>query len=84
MDEEAFSLSVRWFLKKLGVTAQREIELGVRERFDAGTRGEPPVPVLRATRSRLGPVYGHESRRDGRSQDRNQRGPRAERWYGIR
>ena len=36
MDEEAFNLSVRRFLKKLGVTAQREIELGVRERLDDG------------------------------------------------
>ena len=36
MDEEAFNLSVRRFLKKLGVTSQREIELGVRELLDAG------------------------------------------------
>ena len=36
MDEDAFNLSVRRFLKKLGVTAQREIELGVRERLAAG------------------------------------------------
>ena len=36
MDEEAFNLSVRRFLKKLGVTSQREIELGVRERIAAG------------------------------------------------
>ena len=36
MDEEAFNLSVRRFLKKLGVSSQREIELGVRERIDAG------------------------------------------------
>jgi hypothetical protein len=36
MDEEAFNMSVRKFLKKLGVTAQREIELAVRERLDAG------------------------------------------------
>jgi hypothetical protein len=36
MDEETFNLSVRRFLKKLGVTAQREIDLGVRERLDAG------------------------------------------------
>jgi hypothetical protein len=27
MDEETFNMSVRKFLKKLGVTAQREIEL---------------------------------------------------------
>jgi hypothetical protein len=36
MDEEAFNLSVRRFLKRLGVTSQREIELGVRELLDAG------------------------------------------------
>jgi hypothetical protein len=36
MDEDAFNLSVRRFLKKLGVTSQREIELGVREQIEAG------------------------------------------------
>ena len=36
MDEEVFNMSVRKFLKKLGVTAQREIELAVRERLDSG------------------------------------------------
>ena len=36
MDEEAFNLSVRRFLKKLGVTSQREIELAVREQLEAG------------------------------------------------
>jgi Family of unknown function (DUF6494) len=36
MDEEAFNLSIRRFLKRLGVTSQREIELGVRELLDAG------------------------------------------------
>ena len=36
MDEEAFNMSVRKFLKQLGVSAQREIELGVREQLDAG------------------------------------------------
>jgi hypothetical protein len=46
MDEEAFNLSVRRFLKKLGVTAQREIELGVRERLDAGElKGEERLPA---------------------------------------
>jgi hypothetical protein len=37
VDEEAFNLSVRRFLKKLGVTSQREIELAVREQLDAGS-----------------------------------------------
>ena len=36
MDEEVFNMSVRKFLKQLGVTAQREIELAVRERLEAG------------------------------------------------
>ena len=36
MDEEIFNMSVRRFLKTLGVTAQREIDLAVRERLDAG------------------------------------------------
>ena len=36
MNEEVFYMSVRKFLKKLGVTAQREIELAVREQLDGG------------------------------------------------
>jgi hypothetical protein len=36
MDEEAFNMSTRKFLKKLGVTAQREIELAVREHIESG------------------------------------------------
>jgi hypothetical protein len=35
MDEDVFNMSVRRFLKKLGVTAQREIEQAVREQLDA-------------------------------------------------
>jgi hypothetical protein len=46
MDEEAFNLSVRRFLKKLGVTSQREIELGVRERLDdGGLSGDEKLPA---------------------------------------
>jgi hypothetical protein len=49
MDEEVFNLSVRRFLKTLGVTAQREIELGVRERLDSGElQGDESLPA-RAT-----------------------------------
>jgi Family of unknown function (DUF6494) len=36
VDEDTFNMSVRKFLKKLGVTAQREIELAVREQVEAG------------------------------------------------
>jgi uncharacterized protein DUF6494 len=39
MDEDAFNMSVRKFLKKLGVTAQREIEVAVREQLEAGQLG---------------------------------------------
>ncbi len=36
MDEDVFNMSVRRFLKTLGVTAQREIDLAVREQLDGG------------------------------------------------
>jgi hypothetical protein len=36
VDEEFFNMSVRKFLKTLGVTAQREIELAVREQLERG------------------------------------------------
>ena len=40
MNEEALNISVRKFLKKLGVTAQREIEIAVRWEDDgAGAMG---------------------------------------------
>ena len=41
MDEAALNMSVRRFLKQLGVTAQRDIELAVREQLAAGAlRGD--------------------------------------------
>ena len=49
MDEEAFNLSTRQFLKRLGVTSQREIEQGVRDQIEAGTlSGNERLPA-RAT-----------------------------------
>jgi hypothetical protein len=36
MDEDVFNMSVRKFLKKLGVTSQREIENSVRELVSEG------------------------------------------------
>jgi hypothetical protein len=36
MDEDKFNISVRKFLKVVGVTAQREIEKAVREALTAG------------------------------------------------
>jgi hypothetical protein len=49
MDEDAFNMSIRKYLKKLGVTSQREIEAGVREQLAAGAlQGGESLPV-RAT-----------------------------------
>ena len=49
MDEDAFNMSVRRFLKNLGITAQREIELAVREQLAAGAlEGKTTLPA-RAT-----------------------------------
>jgi Family of unknown function (DUF6494) len=49
MDEEAFNMSIRKFLKNLGVTAQREIEIAVREGVDSGDlEGQESLPA-RAT-----------------------------------
>lgn len=36
MNEEAFDREVRKFLKKVGITSQREIERAVREAVEAG------------------------------------------------
>lgn len=49
MDEDAFNLSVRKFLKQLGVTAQREIELSVREQLEAGELAGDETLEARAT-----------------------------------
>jgi Family of unknown function (DUF6494) len=48
VDEEAFNLSVRRFLKRLGVTSQREIELAVREKLDAGALSGDETLTARA------------------------------------
>jgi hypothetical protein len=36
MNEDIFNMELRKFLKKVGVTAQREIETAVREAIDSG------------------------------------------------
>jgi hypothetical protein len=46
MDQEALNISVRKFLKKLGVTAQREIETAVREAAASGRlKDSDPLPA---------------------------------------
>ncbi|MBL4647225.1 MAG: hypothetical protein JKY99_12300 [Rhizobiales bacterium] len=43
MDNETFNMSLRKFLKKVGVTSQQEIEEAVRSARDAGTLGDGPL-----------------------------------------
>ena len=46
MDEEAFNMSIRKFLKRVGVTSQREIEVAVREQLQAGAlQGDEELEV---------------------------------------
>lgn len=46
MDEDKFNIELRKFLKKLGITSQREIESAVREAVDKGTlKGNESLPV---------------------------------------
>lgn len=46
MNEDAFNMSVRTFLKKVGITAQREIENTVREALSQGRlTGKEKLPV---------------------------------------
>lgn len=46
MNEENFNLSMRKFLKKVGITSQREIEKAVRDALEAGKiRGDETLPV---------------------------------------
>ena len=39
MDEDTFNMSIRKFLKKVGVTSQREIETAVRDAVASGKLG---------------------------------------------
>ena len=45
MNEDAFNMSVRKFLKKVGVTAQREIEQAVREAAASGKLTAGTLPA---------------------------------------
>ena len=42
MNEETFNMELRKFLKKVGVTSQREIEGAVRAAIDGGKLGRNP------------------------------------------
>jgi hypothetical protein len=43
MNEDVFNMEVRKFLKKVGVTSQREIEQAVRSAIDSGKLGKGPL-----------------------------------------
>lgn len=46
MNEDVFNMSVRKFLKQVGITAQREIENAVREAHSrGGLRGNTKLPA---------------------------------------
>lgn len=46
MNEDAFNMSLRKFLKKVGITSQREIEKAVRDALAAGgVAGDRPLPA---------------------------------------
>ena len=49
MNEEAFNLSLRKFLKTFGVTAQREIERAVQAAIEQGTIAGRQTVLARAT-----------------------------------
>jgi hypothetical protein len=49
MDEDALNMSVRKYLKKLGVTSQRAIETAVREQVAAGRLSGDEVLDVSAT-----------------------------------
>ena len=46
MNEDVFNASLRKFLKKVGITSQREIEKAVRDAMEAGRlKGHEKLPV---------------------------------------
>ena len=46
MDQETFNLSIRKFLKMVGVNSQREIEQAVQKALDAGRlKGDESLPA---------------------------------------
>jgi Family of unknown function (DUF6494) len=46
MDQETFNLSIRKFLKNVGVNSQREIEQGIQKSMQSGKlKGSETIPV---------------------------------------
>ena len=60
MNEDVFNMEVRKFLKKVGVTAQREIEKAVRDAIAAGKLGGSESVKARMTLTIEGLELSHE------------------------
>ena len=60
MNEDVFNTSLRKFLKKVGVTSQREIEKAVRDALEAGSlKGNEKLPA-KMTLTLGGVSFTHE------------------------
>lgn len=66
MDEDVFNMSLRKFLKQVGVTSQREIETAVRDAVERGALGDRKSLTARMTLTVEGVEVEHviESRID--------------------
>ena len=60
MNEDVFNMELRKFLKKVGVTSQREIEQAVREALDSGKLAGNETPKAKVTLSLEGLDLDHE------------------------
>ncbi len=60
MNEDVFNMEVRKFLKKVGVTAQREIEKAVRDAIATGKLGGSESVKARMTLTIEGLELSHE------------------------
>ena len=60
MNEDMFNMELRKFLKKVGVTSQREIEQAVREAIDSGVLAGTETLKAKVTLSLEGLDLDHE------------------------
>lgn len=60
MNEDVFNMELRKFLKKVGVTSQREIEQAVREALDSGKLAGNETLKAKVTLSLEGLDLDHE------------------------
>jgi hypothetical protein len=49
MDEDVFNMGIRKFLKKVGITSQRNIEQAVRDALESGRIGDSTEVKVRMT-----------------------------------